>query len=96
MAAGVFAARFLDVQMRRGDTPLDDRELAERNWTFAHSHGVSLGRLTGAQLADLVQQVWQLAGVASIAERKRRSRFMYGSASLWRTIRLRIVCIAVV
>jgi 23S rRNA (cytidine2498-2'-O)-methyltransferase len=42
-----------------GNRPLDERELAERNWTFAHAHGISLGRLTGERLAPLVAQVWQ-------------------------------------
>jgi 23S rRNA (cytidine2498-2'-O)-methyltransferase len=53
-----------------GNTPLDDRELAERNWTFAHAHGISLGKVSGSQLADLVQQVWKLAGVATLVESK--------------------------
>jgi 23S rRNA (cytidine2498-2'-O)-methyltransferase len=39
------------------------RQLAERHWTFAHAHGLSLGRVTGTQLAPLVQQVWGLEGV---------------------------------
>src|SRR5258708_1988562 len=43
------------------------KELAERNWTFAHSQGISLGRVSGDQLADLVTQVWQIAGVAELA-----------------------------
>lgn len=52
------------------DGRLDERELAERHWTFAHAHGISLGRVTGSQLADVVQQLWQLPGVASIAGSK--------------------------
>jgi 23S rRNA (cytidine2498-2'-O)-methyltransferase len=47
--------------------PLDERELAERNWTFAHSHGISLGRFTGSQLAVLVEQIWNHEGVAALA-----------------------------
>jgi 23S rRNA (cytidine2498-2'-O)-methyltransferase len=46
---------------------LDGRELAERRWTFAHSHGVSLGRLAGDQLNELVEQVWMHPGVAELA-----------------------------
>jgi 23S rRNA (cytidine2498-2'-O)-methyltransferase len=53
-----------------GETPLDDRELGERHWTFAHAHGISLGKVSGLQLADLVQQVWQHAGVAALVESK--------------------------
>ena len=53
-----------------GETPLDDKELAERHWTFAHAHGISLGRLTGTQLADLVRQVWQHAGVVAFVDSK--------------------------
>src|SRR5687768_7375914 len=53
-----------------GNTPLDYRELAERNWTFAHAHGISLGKVSGLQLADLAQQVWQRARVAALAESK--------------------------
>jgi 23S rRNA (cytidine2498-2'-O)-methyltransferase len=47
---------------------LDDRELAERNWTFAHAHGISLGRLAGEQLAPLVEQLWQHPEVAELAQ----------------------------
>src|SRR6476660_5957405 len=46
---------------------IDDRKLAERNWTFAYTHGISLGRLAGDQLADLVRQFWEHPGVAAIA-----------------------------
>jgi len=42
---------------------LDPRQLAERHWTFAHAHGISLGRLTGSQLTNLARQVWELEGV---------------------------------
>src|SRR5262245_25037149 len=51
-------------------TPLGDKELAERSWTFAHAHGVSLGRLAGSQMVELVAQVWQHPGVAALASRK--------------------------
>ncbi|HEX3600592.1 MAG TPA: SAM-dependent methyltransferase [Lacipirellulaceae bacterium] len=53
-----------------GGSPLDDKELAERNWTFAHSHGISLGRLTGSQLSEMVQQVWQLVEPRQFSEAK--------------------------
>jgi 23S rRNA (cytidine2498-2'-O)-methyltransferase len=46
---------------------IDDRRLAERNWTFAYTQGISLGRLAGAQLADLVRQFWEHPEVAAIA-----------------------------
>jgi len=51
-----------------GERPIDDRRLAERNWTFAHAHGVSLGRIAGGQLAELVRQFWQHAAVAALAD----------------------------
>ena len=50
-----------------GERPLDDRQLAERNWTFAHAHGISLGKLTGDSLSQLVEQLWQHDGVADLA-----------------------------
>lgn len=43
--------------------PLDLRQLAERQWVFAHSHGVSLGRLKGSELSSLAAQMWQLEAV---------------------------------
>jgi 23S rRNA (cytidine2498-2'-O)-methyltransferase len=46
---------------------LDAERLAERNWTFAHAHGISLGKLTGTQLAELVQQFWENPGIAALA-----------------------------
>src|SRR6266436_4481052 len=46
---------------------IDDRRLAERNWTFAYTQGISLGRLAGPQLADLVRQFWERPEVAKIA-----------------------------
>src|SRR5262245_15515280 len=53
-----------------GGAILGDKELAERSWTFAHAHGVSLGRLNGSQLAELVQNFWQHEGVlASVNEK---------------------------
>src|SRR4051812_32039745 len=50
-----------------GEQPLDHRKLAERNWTFAHAHGISLGRLAAPQLAELVGQFWAHPEVAKIA-----------------------------
>src|SRR5712671_2618340 len=50
--------------------PKDDAELGKRYWTFAYAHGVSLGRITGSQMAEMVQQVWQHAGVAALVESK--------------------------
>jgi 23S rRNA (cytidine2498-2'-O)-methyltransferase len=52
------------------ETPLGDKELAERSWTFAHAQGVSLGRLAGSQMAELVAQVWQHPGVALLVSQK--------------------------
>jgi 23S rRNA (cytidine2498-2'-O)-methyltransferase len=53
-----------------GEAPVDCQKLAEQHWTFAHAHGVSLGRLTGSQLAELAQQVWQLPGLAEVVASK--------------------------
>ncbi len=50
-----------------GDRPLDDRQLVERQWTFAHAHGISLGRLTGEKLEDLAADVWRHDAVAPLA-----------------------------
>lgn len=47
---------------------IDDRRLAERNWTFSYTQGISLGRLAGSQMADLVRQFWAHPDVASIAK----------------------------
>jgi 23S rRNA (cytidine2498-2'-O)-methyltransferase len=49
-----------------GERPLDERQLAERNWTFAHAHGISLCRLSGQSLDSLTQQVWNSADVARL------------------------------
>jgi 23S rRNA (cytidine2498-2'-O)-methyltransferase len=54
-----------------GTTPIDDKALAERNWTFAHACGISLGKVTGSQLSTLVEQVWQLAGAIGSPDSKR-------------------------
>lgn len=44
-----------------GAKPLEVRQLAERNWTFAYTCGISLGRVAGTQLAELATQVWEHA-----------------------------------
>jgi 23S rRNA (cytidine2498-2'-O)-methyltransferase len=49
------------------EQPAIVRTLAERHWTFAHTHGVSLGQVTGNQLAALVEQAWKLDGVDALA-----------------------------
>jgi 23S rRNA (cytidine2498-2'-O)-methyltransferase len=51
---------------RVGEPPLDDRRLAERHWTFAHAHGISLGRMSGESLEVLAGQVWQHEAVARL------------------------------
>src|SRR4051794_24522908 len=43
------------------ETALNDKELGERQWTFAHSQCISIGKVVGTQLADLVIEVWNLA-----------------------------------
>src|SRR4029079_10321526 len=50
-----------------GEHAIDDRKLAERNWTFAYTQGISLGRLAGQQLADLVRLFWEHPEVVAIA-----------------------------
>lgn len=50
-----------------GEHAISDRKLAERHWTFAYTQGISLGRLAGDQLADLVRQFWENPEVAAIA-----------------------------
>ena len=52
-----------------GKRPIDDRELAERNWTFAHAHGISLGHLTGDSLQQLAAAVWGHEDVATLVAR---------------------------
>jgi 23S rRNA (cytidine2498-2'-O)-methyltransferase len=50
-----------------GNRPLDDRRLAERHWTFAHAHGISLGRVTGEKLEQLARSVWSHDTVAELS-----------------------------
>jgi 23S rRNA (cytidine2498-2'-O)-methyltransferase len=52
-----------------GDQPLDERRLAERHWTFAHAHGISLGRLAGENLELLATSVWRHEAVAALLEK---------------------------
>ena len=47
------------------ETPAAVDKLAERHWTFAHSHGVSLGQLLGSQLSALADQVWNREALSS-------------------------------
>ena len=48
---------------RPAEPKLDARQLAERHRTFAHAHGISLGRMSGSQLGEMAAQVWELEGV---------------------------------
>jgi 23S rRNA (cytidine2498-2'-O)-methyltransferase len=50
-----------------GAHTIDERRLAERHWTFAHAHGMSLGQLTGTQLAPLAEEVWKDVSICSLA-----------------------------
>ena len=55
------------------ERPVDDRKLAERHWTFAHAHGISLGQLAGTKLATLCEKVWSQHGVDALAAATRLS-----------------------
>jgi 23S rRNA (cytidine2498-2'-O)-methyltransferase len=46
------------------EDPLNERQLAERTWTFAHAHGRSLGKVRGSSLTRLVEQIWEKEGAA--------------------------------
>jgi 23S rRNA (cytidine2498-2'-O)-methyltransferase len=48
--------------------PIDDAQLAAQSWTFARTHGISLGKCVAMQVGEMAQHVWQLAGVAALAE----------------------------
>ena len=50
------------------DKHLDEQQLAERHWTFAHAHGFSVGKVIGSQLSQLAGQVWELDGIAAFAD----------------------------
>jgi 23S rRNA (cytidine2498-2'-O)-methyltransferase len=47
------------------ESHLDDQQLAERHWTFAHCHGFSAGKVIGPQLSELASQVWRLENIQS-------------------------------
>jgi 23S rRNA (cytidine2498-2'-O)-methyltransferase len=48
---------------------LDDQRLAERNWTFAHAHGVSLSKVASEQLEGLAADVWRHEDVQQLVAR---------------------------
>ena len=50
------------------EKPADSRQLAERQWTFAHAQGISLERFTGGELSQLADQVWQLEGIKHLLD----------------------------
>jgi 23S rRNA (cytidine2498-2'-O)-methyltransferase len=47
-----------------------DKELAQLHWTFAHSVGISLGKLSGTELAEMAREVWRLAADTVRADAK--------------------------
>ena len=49
---------------------LDDRQLAQRHWTLAHTHGISLGRLTGTELSQLVDELWRHDGLVTLVTKQ--------------------------
>jgi 23S rRNA (cytidine2498-2'-O)-methyltransferase len=53
-----------------GNQPVEPQRLAEQNWTFAHTQGISFGRLAGDQLAELTREFWQHAEVAALVSSK--------------------------
>jgi 23S rRNA (cytidine2498-2'-O)-methyltransferase len=53
---------------RSGDEPLDDRQLASRSFVFARTHGISLGKVAGEDLAKLAGDVWDVAGDAPLGD----------------------------
>lgn len=42
------------------------QQLAERNWTFAYACGISLGKVCGGQLGELVEDVWGVVAAANL------------------------------
>ena len=54
--AGVFAARFCDVQMRRRESRLTAKNLPSSIGHLRTACGISLGKLVGDQLADMVRK----------------------------------------
>jgi len=58
---------FLTFKLR--DTEhIDDKQLAARHWVFAHTHGLSLGRLSGTTLSQLSAELWSHEGIARMVE----------------------------
>ncbi len=55
-----------------GDDQLDAHQLAERNWTFAYTCGISLGKVVGTQLAGIAASVWGLPDVLAVVTGKTR------------------------
>lgn len=55
-----------------GDERHDAHQLAERNWTFAYTCGISLGKIVGAQLAEMAASVWQLPDALAAVNGKTR------------------------
>jgi 23S rRNA (cytidine2498-2'-O)-methyltransferase len=49
-----------------GPKPLHDEQLAARSWVFARAHGLSLGQISGTELARLADQVWRLDGLLEL------------------------------
>jgi 23S rRNA (cytidine2498-2'-O)-methyltransferase len=47
---------------------VDERQLAERRWTFAHAHGVSVGKVIGQSLLQLARELWQLEGIVALVD----------------------------
>ena len=53
------------------DRPTDDKQLAARHWVLAHTHGLSLGRVSGTSLAESAAALWQHASIAEMASEHR-------------------------
>jgi 23S rRNA (cytidine2498-2'-O)-methyltransferase len=51
-----------------GERPIDDHRLAEKHWTFAHAHGISLCRVSGKTLEGLTAAVWNNEAVSHLAD----------------------------
>ena len=63
---------------RASEGPIDDRQLAERGWVLARTHGVSLGKVMGEELAKLAGAVWELDGVAALV-----AEVPFGDVHVW-------------
>ncbi len=50
------------------DQSTTEKRLAEKSWTFAHAHGISVGRVAGESLEALSQQVWEHPGIRPLLE----------------------------